>query len=395
MNCRPIPWKLMLLGAALAVPALAVPSLDCLAQEATSGQQVNWRGDYVQARREAQEKGLPLVIDFGTKNCRYCVLLDQTTFRDPKVVGVMNDRFVALKVDAEVEVLLASQLQISSYPTLVLAGPDGKILARVVGYKEAADFYESLQRVLAAVSSPDWMQRDLQIAGKWIQSGNYAMAIAALKTILDDGKNRPVQASAEKLLQGLEQKAAERLVKAKELESKGKSSEAIETLTDTIRVFPGLQASNEAAELVTKIALTPEIRNQQRSKRARELLAQAREFYKNREYIPCLDRCEVLVGSYGDMAEGQEASQIVGEIKNNPEWLQNAADTMSDRLGALYLALADALLKKAQPQQAEVYLLRVIQAFPGSRQAESAQIRLAQLQGLPARKTEIGSASAP
>ena len=395
MNRRLIPWKLMLLGAALAVPALAVPSLVGLAQDPMSGQQVNWRSDYVQARREAQEKGLPLVIDFGTKNCQYCVLLDQTTFRDPKVVGVMNERFVSLKVDAEIEVQLASQLQIASYPTLVLAAPDGKILGRVVGYKEAGEFYESLQRVLASVSSPDWMQRELQVAAKWIQSGNYALAIAALKTILDDGKNRPVQASAEKLLQGLEQKAGERLVKAKELESKGKSSEAIEALTDTIRVFPGLQAANEAAELVAKIALTPEIRNQQRSKRARELLVQAKDFYKNREYIPCLDRCEVLAGSYGDMAEGQEAAQIVGEIKNNPEWLQNAADTMSDRLGALYLALADALLKKAQPQQAEVYLLRVIQAFPGSRQAESAQIRLAQLQGLPARKTEIGSASAP
>src|SRR5579862_9843113 len=154
MNRRPIPWKLMLLGAVLAVPALAVPSLVGLAQGPTSGQEVNWRSDYVQARREAQEKGLPLVIDFGTKNCHYCVLLDQTTFRDPKVVGVMNERFVSLKVDAEIDVQLASQLQIASYPTLVLAAPDGKILGRVVGYKEAGEFYESLQRVLASVSSP-------------------------------------------------------------------------------------------------------------------------------------------------------------------------------------------------------------------------------------------------
>ena len=83
-----------------------------------------------------------------------------------------------------------------------------------------------------------------------------------------------------------------------------------------------------------------------------------------------------------------EAGHLVAEIRNNPEWLQNAADTMSDRLGALYLALADALLKKAQPQQAEVYLLRVIQAFPGSRLAESAQIRLTQLQSTSPVRTE-------
>ena len=121
---------------------------------------------------------------------------------------------------------------------------------------------------------------------------------------------------------------------------------------------------------MAKISQTPENRTLERGKRARELLGQAKDFYKNREYIPCLDRCEWLVGSYGDLAEGVEASQIVNEIKNNPEWLQSAADIMSDRLGGIYLALADSLLKKNQPQQAEACLQRVIQAFPGSSTAK-------------------------
>src|SRR5207244_9517894 len=129
-------------------------------------------------------------------------------------------------------------------------------------------------------------------------------------------------------------------LKASELHDKGSSAEAVDALSETLRIFPGLQAAKEASELMTKLAQSPEVRNQQRGKRARELLAQAKDFYKNREYIPCLDRCEWLVGSYGDMAEGQEAAQIVSEIKNNPEWLQSAADIMSDRLGSIYLALA-------------------------------------------------------
>ena len=390
MICRRIPWKLVLLGAALGTPTLLG-----LAQENMGIRQVNWRSDYSSARKEAQEKGLPLIIDFGTKTCFFCNKLDQTTFRDPKVIGVMNDRFVPLKVDAEVDVQLASSLRISSYPTVVLAGPDGKILGTMVGYKEAGDFHENLQRALATVTSPDWMQRDVQLATKWIQGGDYARAISTLRTIMDDGKGGPAQGTAEKLLKELDQKGAERLAKAKELGDKGQSGEAIEVLTETMRVFPGLQAAKDASEMMALIAQGPGIRNQQRGKRARELLFQAKDFYKNREYIPCLDRCEVLVGSYGDMAEGQEASQIVSEIKSNVDWLQNATDTMSDRLGGLQLALADALLKKGQPQRAEVYLQRVIQAFPGSRQAESAQIRLGQLQGTPTRKMDIQSAGPP
>ena len=163
-----------------------------------AAREVNWRTDYGRARKEAQEKSLPLVIDFGTKTCFYCTKLDQTTFRDPKVIAVMNERFIPLKIDADVQTFLASNLQISSYPTIVLAGPDGTILGTIVGYKEAGEFHEKLQRVLASVTSPDWMQRDLQMAAKWMESGNYAQAIAVLRPIINNSKGRPVQQSRRK-----------------------------------------------------------------------------------------------------------------------------------------------------------------------------------------------------
>ena len=40
------------------------------------------------------------------------------------------------------------------------------------------------------------------------------------------------------------------------------------------------------------------------------------------------------------------------EIKYNPEWMRQACDTLSERLGVLYLSLAETWLKKGQPQQA-------------------------------------------
>ncbi len=236
------------------------------------------------------------MIDFGTKTCRYCILMDQTTFRDPKVISVMNERFIPLKIDAEVEVDLANYLRIASYPTILLAGPDLKILATVASYKEAGEFHEILQRNLAQLTSPDWLQRDLLLAKKSIDANNFAGAITSLKTIVADGRGWPEQAAAEKLLKELEQKAGERLTKAKELNGQGQFSQAIEVLSETQRTFPGLLVSREAADMAGKIVQGTEIRNQQRSKRARELLVQAKEYQKNHEYLPCLDRCEVLAG---------------------------------------------------------------------------------------------------
>ena len=92
----------------------------------------------------------------------------------------------------------------------------------------------------------------------------------------------------------------------------------------------------------------------------------------------------MLAAAFGDLPEGAEAAQLAGEIKNNPERLRQAADMAGEQLGSLYLTLAETCLKKGQPQQAMLWLERVVQTLPNTRQADAAQMRLAQLQGQPA-----------
>src|SRR5581483_11987449 len=61
-------------------------------------QPVLWRHEYGAARREAADLGRPLLLDFSTDNCFWCVKLDNTTFRDPAIATLLNERFVPLKV---------------------------------------------------------------------------------------------------------------------------------------------------------------------------------------------------------------------------------------------------------------------------------------------------------
>src|SRR5947209_4200294 len=124
--------------------------------------EIHWRHDYAAALKEALDKNLPLVIDFGTVNCYWCKKLDESTFRDPRIIRALNDRFVPLKVDGEKEPSLVQLLRISSYPTVVLAGPDKRILGTMEGFQEAEKFHDGLQRALATLTPADWMLRDLQ-----------------------------------------------------------------------------------------------------------------------------------------------------------------------------------------------------------------------------------------
>lgn len=377
-----------LVGHSPAARFAVVTLVSCLLCAAASAQEVAWRSDYNAARQEAKEKKRPLILDFTTENCFWCNKLESTTYRDPAVLKLMNERFIPLKLDAMQNPQLTEALRIQSFPTLIMAAPDGKILGTIEGYVEAPKFLVHLQHALDALNEPEWMLRDYREACK-AATENAARAIALLKGIIEDGQDRPVQAKARQTLEELEQRAVGRLTQARQLVDKEKGQEAVEALNDLQRTFAGAHAAAEAGELLASLALKPEVKAQQRSKRARELLQQAREDYRSQQYLCCIDRCEVLAASYADLPEGAEAIQLVAEIKNNPEWLRQACDNLSDRLGLLYLCLADTWLKKGQPQQAMVYLERVIQAFPGSHQADVAQVRLSQIQGQPTKQADF------
>lgn len=120
----------------------------CLMPAAAAAQEVQWRHDYATARREAQQTNRPMVLDFGTKSCFWCKKLDTSTFRDARVVKELNERFVPIKIDAEEQEKLATALGIDSFPTLVFAAPDGKILGTHSGFVDAARFGKQLQRAL-------------------------------------------------------------------------------------------------------------------------------------------------------------------------------------------------------------------------------------------------------
>ena len=115
------------------------------------GEEVDWRSDYNTALREAAEKNRPLVIDFGTENCFWCKKLDATTFRDPKVAKLLNEQFVPVKIDANKHPRLTEALNVESFPTLVLATPEGKVVGRHVGYAEVAQLTGLLGKAPAPV----------------------------------------------------------------------------------------------------------------------------------------------------------------------------------------------------------------------------------------------------
>lgn len=137
----------------------------------TIAQEISWRHDYAAARKEASETGRPILMDFGTEACSWCVKLDATTFRNPSIVKLLNERFVPVKVNGNREIRLTQALGIDAFPTIVLASPDGKVIGRHVGYADVAEM-----NALLAKAPP--RQEPKQAAPQTGSSGNGLFAQA-------------------------------------------------------------------------------------------------------------------------------------------------------------------------------------------------------------------------
>jgi thioredoxin-related protein len=359
----------------LIVVCLLVWSAGALAEE----KGVEWRSDYDAARKESNEKNRLIFLDFMTEECLHCRRLDSSTFRDTAVAKLLNERFIPLKIDANRSPKLAQALRIQAYPTMIIASGDGKIIGYLEGFHDAKQLAEHMQRALA-LHTPDWMARDFQEATKAIAAADYSKAVALLKAILEDGKDTPVQSKARQVLSEIEQQASGRVVRVKQLQDSGQYTEALDLLTELMSRYPGTSSAADGAKLLTKLAERPEIKTNVRARRAQDLLAQAREAFKEEQFHESLDLCEILEKTYKDLPQGKQGVELAEEIRSSPDKLAKACDNLNERLATMYVNLGNTWLKKGDKHQASIYLEKAIHAAPASLVARDAQGTLTGLQ---------------
>lgn len=356
-----------------------------------AAQELHWRHDYNSARKESVDKNRPMLLDFVTDHCFWCKKLESTTFRDPAVARVLQQQFVLLKVDAERQTELTQMLKVQNFPTMIIASADGRILTIIEGFVEPAKLLPHLNKAATSGSgaAPEWMARDVRESEAAIQQGDFARAIGILRGVVEHKDEHVVKERARQTLAALEKRAASQLAAANAMQAKGQLLDAMDSFAEVSRKFAGVPAAAEAQAQLATLSNRPELKERQRTRRARELLAHAREEFRAQQYSSALEKCESLAANYPDLPEGSEAAQLANEIKDSPEYLAKACSHLNERLSQMYLALADSWIKKGNSEQATACLERIQRDFPGSTQAQLAQVKLKELQGKPSLQTDF------
>jgi thiol-disulfide isomerase/thioredoxin len=117
------------------------------------------------ASKQAAQSGKIVLVDFYTTWCGPCKLLDKNTWTDAAVIQLLEQKTVALRIDAETEVALSKRYKIEAYPSVLLIKPDGTEIDRLVGYKEPKAFMEDFNAALGGKDSISRAQDKLTAAG--------------------------------------------------------------------------------------------------------------------------------------------------------------------------------------------------------------------------------------
>ncbi|MFH2094389.1 MAG: DUF255 domain-containing protein, partial [Bacteroidota bacterium] len=105
--------------------------------------------DWDLALKKAKEGNKMILVDYFTDWCGWCKHMDKTTFSDSAVVKLVNEKFIALKINAEKDkgIKLAMKYRVFVFPTFAMYDSQGRLVQKVLGFKDAASFIRELEKV--------------------------------------------------------------------------------------------------------------------------------------------------------------------------------------------------------------------------------------------------------
>ena len=105
-----------------------------------------WLNSFEDARKLAIEKNIPVVLHFEAVWCGACRQMDSAVLNQPTVLEHLGTTVIGVRVDADRDPDLIAKHGISSLPTEVVIGPDGKEIGRYAGNATLDEYMSRLNK---------------------------------------------------------------------------------------------------------------------------------------------------------------------------------------------------------------------------------------------------------
>ncbi len=115
--------------------------------------EIQWQSWTDRVFEQARQEKKFVFLDLEAVWCHWCHVMDATTYRDPDVIGLLKERYLTVRVDADSRPDLATRYEDYGWPATVVFDGDGKEIIRRRGYIPPK-LMSSILRAIDADPSP-------------------------------------------------------------------------------------------------------------------------------------------------------------------------------------------------------------------------------------------------
>ncbi len=90
--------------------------------------EIHWSEWSDEAFERAKNEDKLVLLSIGAPWCHWCHVLDRTSYSDPEVIDLINDRYVPIRVEADRRPDIQDRYLMGGWPTTAVLTPDGRIL---------------------------------------------------------------------------------------------------------------------------------------------------------------------------------------------------------------------------------------------------------------------------
>jgi len=106
---------------------------------------IKWAQDYNAGLEDAKKVNKPVLFVSSRHTCKYCVILDEITFKDARVIKELNKDFVSIISYSDEKDYMPKELWQPGTPAIWFLFPSGKPMYQpLMGAMKAEDFLKAL-----------------------------------------------------------------------------------------------------------------------------------------------------------------------------------------------------------------------------------------------------------
>ena len=106
---------------------------------------ITWAKDYQSGIKEATAQNKPVLFVYSRHSCKYCVILEETTFKDAKVIEALKRDYVAIISYTDENDYTPRELVRPGTPTIWFLFPNGEPMFQpLMGAVDAENFLKAL-----------------------------------------------------------------------------------------------------------------------------------------------------------------------------------------------------------------------------------------------------------